>query len=254
MPAPSASHLVLIPSYNSGLKLEQTVRDALASWSPVWVVIDGSTDGSDLLLDPLVAESPGRLRVLRLPHNGGKGRAVLAGLQEAVASGFTHVLTMDADGQHDPRSISAFMDASARQPAALILGAPQFDASAPGERLFGRKIANFFARLETLGGNIGDCLFGFRIYPAAPLLSVLQSTRWARRFDFDPESAIRLVWRGLPVVNLATPCRYFKSSEGGVSHFHYLRDNLLLTWMYARLLAGFFLRLPLLILHRLTTK
>jgi glycosyltransferase involved in cell wall biosynthesis len=254
MPVLSATHLVLIPSYNSGSKLESTVRNALQAWAPVWVVIDGSTDGSDRLLDPLLAAFPEHLRLLRQPANSGKGNTVLAGLRQAVAEGFTHILTMDADGQHDPLSIATFMEASAKNPTAVVLGLPQFDASAPPERLFGHKIANFFARFETFGANIGDCLFGFRVYPAAALLSVMASTRFARRYDFDPEVAIRLIWRGHPPHNLPTPCRYFKASEGGISHFKYLRDNLLLIWMYARLLMGFFLRLPLLILRRLTTK
>ncbi len=253
MPA-AASHLVLIPSYNTGAKLEPTVRAALAEWNPVWVVVDGSTDGSDHALDALAAEFPDAMRLIRLPVNQGKGSAVLAGLRQAVSAGFTHILTMDADGQHDPASIRPFMEVSQKQPDALILGAPQFDASAPCERLIGRRIANFFANLETLGGNVGDCLFGFRVYPAAALMAVLGSTRWARRFDFDPEAAVRLVWRGHPVVNVPTPCRYFKASEGGVSHFNYIRDNILLTWMYLRLLAGFLLRLPRLILRRLTAK
>lgn len=251
MPAASTSHLILIPSYNTGSKLESTVRAALAEWQPVWVVVDGSTDGSDHVLDRLADEFPDSLHVLHLPVNQGKGSAVLAGLRHALAKGYTHLLTMDADGQHDAASIRPFMEASQARPDALILGAPQFDQSAPRERLIGRRIANFFANLETLGGDIGDCLFGMRVYPAASLLAVLESTRWARRFDFDPEAAIRLVWRGHPVLNVPTPCRYFKASEGGVSHFHYLRDNILLTWMYHRLFVGFLLRLPRLIPRRL---
>ena len=250
----STSHLILIPSYNTGAKLESTVRAALAVWQPVWVVMDGSTDGSDALLHELAHQHPHDLRILRLPHNHGKGGAVLAGLRQALTAGFTHLLTMDADGQHDPGSVHRFIAASQAHPDALILGAPQFDASAPTERLIGRRIANFVANVETLGGGIGDCLFGMRVYPAAGLLAVLESTRWARRFDFDPEVAVRLVWRGHPVINLPTPCRYFKASEGGVSHFNYLRDNLLLTWMYFRLLGGFLWRLPRLIPRRLAAK
>jgi glycosyltransferase involved in cell wall biosynthesis len=254
MSAPSKTHLVLIPSYNSGPKLEQTVHQALAAWSPVWVIVDGSTDGSDRFLDSLTQQFPEKLRILRHSPNAGKGNAILHGLRQAVSENFTHILSMDADGQHDPDSIAPFMATSLEHPNALILGKPKFDHTAPGERLFGHHIANFFARLQTLGGNIGDCLFGFRVYPARALLGVLNSTPFARRYDFDPESAIRLIWRGHPVINLPTPCRYFTPSEGGISHFNYLRDNLRLIGMFARLLIGFFLRLPLLILHRLNTK
>ncbi|MCB1209174.1 MAG: glycosyltransferase family 2 protein [Verrucomicrobiales bacterium] len=252
MPSPSRTHLILIPSYNTGPKLIPTVRNALDRWSPVWVVVDGSTDDSAQHLEALKEENP-QLKVMVLPENGGKGTAVLAGLKEAVAEGFTHVLTMDADGQHAADSIEPFMAASMAHPDALVLGLPQFDESAPTERLIGRSIANWFANLETLWAGIGDCLFGLRVYPAAPLLHVLEHHRWARRFDFDPEVAIRLVWRRHPVINMPSPCRYFNAAEGGVSHFKYLRDNVLITWMYFRLLLEFFIRLPVLILHKLTT-
>lgn len=251
MPSSSSTHLVLIPSYNTGPKLIPTVVNALERWAPVWVVVDGSTDRSDEPLNALAQENPG-LKVIRLPENRGKGSAVLAGLQEAVAAGFTHVLTMDADGQHAADSIPHFMAASQARPDALILGLPQFDESAPTERLIGRRIANWVANLQTLWAGIGDCLFGLRVYPAASLLHVLQHHRWARRFDFDPEVAIRLVWRGHPVVNVPSSCRYFNAAEGGVSHFNYLRDNILITWMYFRLLIEFFIRLPVLLLRKLT--
>ncbi|NAV96675.1 glycosyltransferase, partial [Salmonella sp. hn-h2] len=92
-------HLVLIPSYNPGPKVDDTVRSARAQWNPVWVVVDGSTDGSTERLQAMAEQDPG-LRVIVLPRNRGKGVAVLAGLEAAAAAGFTYVLTMDADGQH----------------------------------------------------------------------------------------------------------------------------------------------------------
>ena len=242
--------LVLIPSYNTGPRLLATVRDACTAWPDVWVVIDGSTDGSATLLAPLLPEFSG-LRVLTLPVNSGKGAAIFHALSFAQVAGFTHVLTMDADGQHAAASIPAFMQAAADRPQALILGQPVFDASAPWERLAGRKLANLLANFETLQGGIGDSLFGLRLYPLADLLAVMRQTRWMRRFDFEPEAAMRLSWRGLPIVNLPTPVRYFTASEGGVSHFNYLRDNILLFCMYWRLAAGFIWRLPLLLRRRL---
>jgi len=161
------------------------------------------------------------------------------------------VLTMDADGQHPAAAIPAFMAASERAPDALVLGLPQFDASAPALRVRGRRVSNWWANLETLWTGIGDSLFGFRVYPARPLLEVMEKSRWMRRFDFDPEAAVRLVWRGLPPLNLAAPVRYLRPEEGGVSHFRYWRDNALLTWMHVRLMLGFALRLPLLAARRL---
>jgi len=96
----------------------------------------------------------------------------------------------------------------------------------------------------------GDSLFGMRLYPASALLRALESTAFARHFDFDPEVAVRLAWQGVPMIQLPTPVRYLTPEEGGTSHFRYLRDNALLTWMYARLLFGFLLRLPRLAVRR----
>lgn len=246
----STTHLVLIPSYNPGPKVEETVRAARSQWTPVWVVVDGSTDGSAERLQAMAAEDEG-LKVIVLPHNCGKGAAVLEGLRQAEAAGFTHALTMDSDGQHPAPLIGAFMQASMREPAAMILGKPVFDAAAPRIRVNGRKLSNAWANLETLWMGIGDSLYGFRVYPIRPLIDVMQGLRWMRRFDFDPEAVVRLAWRGVRPVNLDAPVRYFRADEGGVSHFKYLRDNLLLSWMHTRLFTGFVLRLPLLIARRL---
>jgi glycosyltransferase involved in cell wall biosynthesis len=250
VPAASSTQLVLIPSYNTGEKVFDTVRGAQRYWNPVWVVVDGSTDGTGEGLRQLEAENRG-LRVLVLPRNQGKGAAVLHGLREAAALGFTHVLTMDSDGQHPDDRIPAFMAAARANPQALILGVPVFDASAPLVRVVGRRVSNGWANLETLWTGIGDSLYGFRVYPVQPLLQVMDSQRWMRRFDFDVEAAVRLVWRGLKPINLPAPVRYFRPEEGGVSHFNYVRDNALLSWMHARLFVGFLVRLPWLIVRRL---
>ncbi|HEY8856819.1 MAG TPA: glycosyltransferase family 2 protein, partial [Rugosibacter sp.] len=161
-----------------------------------------------------------------------------------------HVLTMDSDGQHPAECIPAFMAESARQPAAMILGVPVFDASAPSLRVQGRRISNAWANLETLWAGIGDSLFGFRVYPVEPLRRVMRYQPWMRHFDFDPEAVVRLCWRGIRPINLPAPVRYYRAEEGGVSHFRYLRDNLLLTWMHMRLFIGCVLRLPFLLIRR----
>lgn len=250
-PEPSTTHLVLIPTYNAGAKVLETVREALQHWAPVWVVVDGSTDGTGAQLQALAQEQP-QLRVFVLEHNQGKGAAVLHGLRVAQAAGYTHALTMDSDGQHPAYLIPAFMQASQAQPRYMILGKPVFDASAPALRVQGRKVSNAWANLETLWMGIGDSLYGFRVYPVAPLVEIMRGQRWMRRFDFDIEAAVRLCWRGVWPVNLDAPVRYLQAGEGGVSHFNYLRDNALLTWMHTRLMCGFLLRLPLLLARRLS--
>jgi glycosyltransferase involved in cell wall biosynthesis len=246
----SRTHLVLIPSYNPGPMVYETVREARRYWSPVWVVVDGSTDATPARLEAMAREDP-ELRVIVLPRNVGKGAAVLHGIELAAADGYTHVLTMDSDGQHPASRIPDFMARSRAEPGALVLGDPIFDASAPTIRVRGRRISNAFANLETLWAGIGDSLFGFRVYPIAQLASVMRPRRWMRRFDFDPEAAVRLVWHGLAPVNIPAPVRYLKPEDGGVSHFNYLRDNVLLTWMHARLVLGLLPRLPLLLWRKL---
>jgi hypothetical protein len=133
----------------------------------------------------------------------------------------------------------------------MVLGVPQFDAGAPALRVQGRRLSNWWANLETLWCGIQDSLFGFRVYPLPALLEIMQAQRWMRRFDFDPEAAVRLAWRGVPPLNLPAPVRYLRPEEGGVSHFRYWRDNALLTWMHLRLMLGFLGRLPLLAARRL---
>jgi glycosyltransferase involved in cell wall biosynthesis len=246
---PSASHLVLIPSYNTGATVYATVRAARAQWNPVWVVVDGSTDGTVDGLREMATTDPG-LRLFVLPANSGKGAAVLHGLQAARDAGFTHALTMDSDGQHPADLIPSFMQASIARPEVMVLGCPVFDASAPLLRVRGRKVSNGWTNLETLAAGIQDSLYGFRVYPISDLIAVMCHQPWMRRFDFDTEAVVRLAWRGVKPVNLDAPVKYLSAEEGGVSHFRYGRDNVLLTWMHLRLMIEFMLRLPSLLLRR----
>lgn len=244
--AASQTHLVLIPAFNAGPKLAETVAAAREVWSPVWVVDDASTDGSIATL------KPEGIQLVRLEKNSGKGGAFLHGLIQAHREGFTHVLLMDSDGQHPAESIVPFMELSARHPGHMILGRPVFGEDAPAERVWGRKIGNWWAELETLGGGIRDSLFGFRVYPVEPALQIMQRIRTARRFDFDTELAVRLYWEGVPAINRPVRVYYPPQKEGGRSHFHYLRDNLLLVGTHTRLFFGMWWRLPRLIRWKFT--
>lgn len=250
MPLVSRTHLVLIPSYNTGERLFSTVSAARAQWNPVWVVVDGSTDGTGERLLTMAEADPG-LRVWVLPQNQGKGAAVLHGLRAAREAGYTHALTMDSDGQHPADLIPKFMQASLARRETMVLGRPIFDASAPLLRVRGRRISNGWTQLETLFAGIGDSLYGFRVYPIVPLIETMERQPWMRRFDFDTEAVVRLAWRGVKPVNIDAPVKYLTAAEGGVSHFHYVRDNLLLSWMHGRLMLEFLLRLPVLLLRKL---
>jgi glycosyltransferase involved in cell wall biosynthesis len=231
-----------VPSYNSGPLLRQTILAALEYWRPLWVVLDGSTDSS--IADAHDLQRDHRdLRLFSLPQNHGKGGAALVAMKAALQAGFTHGLLMDADGQHPVDHIIPFMETSIAHPEAMILGVPIFGPDAPSERVKGRRVGNWFANLETLWGGVRDSLFGFRIYPLAPAVEIMGSIRTARRFDFDTELAVRLFWAGIRPLNRPVPVHYPPQAGGGVTHFKYLRDNLLLAGTHTRLCLLMLLRL-----------
>jgi len=246
---PSRSHLVVIPSYNSGPRLAETVAEALACWRPVWVVVDGSTDGSDATLAPLGLQESD-LRVLRLARNCGKGAAVLAGLKAAAAAGFNRALVMDADGQHPADRIALFMQTAAANPDAMVLGVPQFGPEAPASRRMGRLAGNWWANVETLWGGVQDSLFGFRVYPIPELLAIFHGRSAGHGYDFDTVAAVRLFWAGVRPINIPVPVRYFDAAEGGISHFRYWRDNMLLVRRHTRMVLEMVVRWPAIWRHR----
>ena len=235
------SCLVILPSYNSGDQLPITMRAARRFCDPVWAVVDGSTDGSAEAARNLGSDG---YRVIALEKNSGKGGAVLEAFREAVDAGFSHAIVMDADGQHPAEAIPQFLELCAKNPGHLIAGVPIFGPDAPAERVKGRRVGNFFASLETGWHGVSDSLFGFRLYPLKPSLKILESTKSARRFDFDTVLAVRLLWAGVPVINVPVPVRYPPRAEGGVTHFRYVRDNLLLSAAHVRLCSEMPLHLP----------
>ena len=239
---------VVIPSYNSGPRLAQTVREVMGVWQPVIVVDDGSTDGSATPVVQLAEKEPG-LHVLAQPGNTGKGAAVFAAFNYAVDRGLTHAVVFDADGQHDPADIPKFMAASKENPVALVMGEPQFADDAPLSHIVGHGIANSLARLETLRPGLGDSLFGLRLYPMLGLIKALRLVRGGRRFDFETQAAVRMAWLGVPTVNLPAEVRYPKHR---IRHFSYLRDNLLLARVHLWLLVTAPLAWPKVIFRRLT--
>lgn len=243
MRAESPTHAILLPSYNSGDQLIRTLEQLLPVWQPIYVIVDGSTDGSGKAAKAHFADESG-FRFQLLSQNSGKGGAVLAGLKWAEREGITHVLVMDADGQHPIESVAPFMQASFNHPHSMILGVPVFGTDAPMERVRGRWVGNWWTNLATWWGGVNDSLFGFRVYPVKAARRIMESIRTARRFDFDTELVVRLYWSGVMPINLPAPVRYPAKAEGGVTHFHYLRDNLLLVRTHTRLFFGMLARIP----------
>ena len=171
-------------------------------------------------------------------------------MQAAAEAGLSRALVVDADGQHPADRIPLFMQISAANPDAMVLGVPQFGPDAPASRRKGRRVGNWWANLETLWGGVQDSLFGFRVYPIRETLDILQQRRAGRGYDFDTVIAVRLFWAGVRPINIPVPVRYFTASEGGVSHFRYWQDNLLLILRHTCMVMEMVLWWPLILRRR----
>jgi len=237
----------LIPIYNHGSTIARTVRALLAHDLPVLVVDDGSDAATRTVLDALAQEEPG-MRLIRLPGNQGKGRALEAGLRAARDAGHSHALQIDADGQHDTADAPRFLAESRIDPCAMVCGRPLYDDSVPRGRLYGRYVTHVCVWIETLSLDIQDSMCGYRLYPLDVTCAELDRARVPARMDFDTEIAVRLFWRGVPVRNLTTRVTY---PENGLSHFRMLRDNVRISAMHTRLLLGMLPRAPRLLWRRL---
>ena len=209
----------------------------MALGHPVIVVVDGSTDGTAGQLQALRARHA-NLEVLSHEKNRGKGAAVLTAARQARKLGATHLLTFDADGQHPVSAISQYLQASGENPLALIAGYPIFDSTAPWERVFWRKLANFWTNFLSVQGGLKDSMFGMRIYPLIHLIKILEAGDSGHRYDFECVAAIQLGRRKVPFLNVPTPVQYFSKEAGGVSHYRYVRDNVRLAMVYLFLIPS----------------
>ena len=239
--------LVVIPVYNHARGLASMLKGLAACALPCLLVDDGSEPECAAALRWMSAQHPDWLSLLRLEPNQGKGAAMLAGFAAAAARGATHVLQIDADGQHQVSDIPRFVSVAERHPQALVLGCPKYDQSVPRGRLIGRYVTHVWVWINTLSLAVRDSMCGFRVYPLAPLTELIRSESLGKRMDFDSDVVVRLVWRGVPVVNLPTPVRY---PADGVSHFKLWRDNWMISKMHARLFFGLLLRWPRLLWKR----
>jgi glycosyltransferase involved in cell wall biosynthesis len=230
----------LIPIYDHGDAVGQVLSDLVPAALPCIVVDDGSAEATRASLRRLAARHS-FVEVIRRDRNGGKGAALKTGYRAAASRGFSHVVQLDADGQHRAGDVPGFVAALRAQPDALVLGVPVFDASAPRARIYARQISRALVWLACLSRVVPDPLCGFRGVPLAPVLEILDSARTGDWMDFEPELTVRWVWQRLPVVALPTRVIY---PSGGLSHFSLRRDYPRLASLYVRLVAGMLLRAP----------
>lgn len=223
---------VVIPVYNHELAIPKVLSQLKPYGLKTVLVNDGSSAECTAALVACVEPESDWVSLLHLPINQGKGAAVMQGLEYAEQAGFSHVLQIDADGQHDPQDVPKFLASSRQQPNALILGAPIFSAEAPKSRLYGRYLTNVWIWINTLSFAIQDAMCGFRIYPLEAVNQLRAKTTLTQRMDFDIEIAVRLYWQGLEVINIPTKVSY---PYDGVSHFQLWRDNFRISKIHARL-------------------
>ncbi len=245
----SADHFApcaLIPIYNHKDTITRTVQALRAHGLPVFIIDDGSDAATGAVLDALI-HTHDDVKLLRLPHNQGKGRALTTGLLAAHATGYTHALQIDADGQHDTADAPRFVAEARAHPLAMICGRAVYDDSVPKARLYGRYLTHVCVWMETLSLAIDDSMCGYRLYPLAATCAEIDRAPMPARMDFDTEIAVRLFWRGVPVRNLPTRVVY---PVDGLSHFHMLHDNVRITAMHTRLLLGMLVRAPRLLWRR----
>jgi glycosyltransferase involved in cell wall biosynthesis len=238
---------LLIPIYDHKDGIGPVLRSLEPSGLHCLVVDDGSHAPTRAVLDELEARYAW-VEVAHRERNGGRGAALKTGYRLALQAGFSHAIQLDADGQHDAGDVKRFLEEIARDPRALILGAPIFDLSAPKSRIYGRQLSRAMVWLSTLSFDVTDPLCGFRGIPLAETVSLIDSVATGDAMEFDPELVIRWHWRGLPVRNLPTRVVY---QPGGLSHFDMVWDNARMTWLYTRSLAGMSQRLPRLLPRRL---
>lgn len=242
---------VLIPVYNHEHAVGAVLRAVLAHDVPCVLVDDGSAPACAQVLDLLVAAAPGRVTLLRHAVNQGKGAAVLTGFAHAARQGYTHLLQIDADGQHCAADIPRFLALAQEQPDAIIAGYPVYDHSVPALRLYARYLTHVWVWINTLSFAIRDSMCGMRVYPVAPVLALMARAQIGRRMNFDTDILVRLFWDGHAVLNAPTRVGY---PSDGVSHFRLWRDNLLITRMHTTLFFGMLLRLPTLLARKWRTR
>ena len=218
--------LAVIPVYNHSATLRAVAEGALAALPDLLVVDDGGADEAAVLLAGLPA------RVIRHETNRGKGAAIKTAAAFAGKHGFTHLITIDADGQHDPADLPRLAAAAAKRPRAFIIGARDFAraGNVPLASRFGRRFSEFWMFIQT-GRRIDDMQSGFRVYPVAALNSL---TLRDDRYSFEIEALVKAAWSGFELTELTVAVRY-PAAGARVSHFRAFRDNWRITALNTRL-------------------
>ncbi len=241
------TYCLAIPHYNHA-RLLAKLLPRLVEKSYFCIVVDDGSDKEQLsLLLETIEKYKNNVHLVSHTYNRGKGAAVITASYIARTLGYSHLIQIDADGQHEINDIETFINFSKTSPETIISGKPVFDESVPKIRLYGRKVTDFWVAIETLSFKIKDSLCGFRVYPLNSFEKLLDHFYIGARMDFDTDVLVKAVWLDIPIHFIDTKVIY---PEDGVSHFNYLRDNKLLIKLHTRLMLGVLVRSPFLIAKR----
>jgi len=221
-------YVIVIPAYNHGTQVRRVVEKILQLGLPVIVVDDGSTDST-----PQVLASLSNITVIRHQENQGKGASLLTGFVAALRLA-DWVITIDADGQHNPEDILPLIQAVPQGQRPLVIGkrTKMGHGNVPWTSRWGRRFANFWV-WASCGRWFSDSQSGLRVYP---LPETLHLGTKARRYQFEVEVLVRAVWRGIPIVEVPVHALYGPVGER-VSHFRPGLDFWRNTQTFTRLVA-----------------
>ena len=224
---------LIIPAYNHYRKIPDILTTAANLNLPALVIDDGNNPEVAAHLKSAVDKFPGAALAVH-PVNRGKGAAVQTGFHWAISKKYSHIVQIDADGQHDLNDIPKFLETAKTYPEHLVLGQPIYDATVPKSRYMGRYITHFWVAVETLSRAVGDTLCGFRVYPTPAVEKLLKKTKLKDRMDFDCEIAVRLYWQKLNIKHVDTKVIYGGEES---SNFRLLKDNVLISLNHTTLVV-----------------
>lgn len=242
------SYCLAVPHYNHYQSFEVFLPKLKSLGLPCIVVDDGSDNEQYKKLEKLLSKYP-EITLLEHGYNRGKGAAILTAANYARQAGHTHIIQIDADGQHNIEDVQKLISHSEHNPHKIVSGAPYFDETAPKSRVYGRKVTSFWVALETLSLDIKDSLCGFRVYPLKEFEIIFDNYHIGKRMTFDTDILVKSHWEGINTDFIDTKVIYI---EDNVSHFHYLRDNLLLIKLHTKLMLGMIVRIPKIIFSKIS--
>jgi len=235
--------LVIIPVYNHYENITAIVQNINNHNLPCLLLDDGSNETTQQTLENIPTDLN---TLIRYDINRGKGAVVCDGILFAKLNQYTHVLQVDADGQHDLNDIPKFIAASQKNPNAIVSGHRPYTAMPLGRR-YGRMVTDIWANINTLSLTIKDSMCGYRLYPIEQTEALIQKTKIGARMNFDTDIIVRLYWSGLDVIHINTDVHYDSSIT---SHFNLWADNISISKMHATLFFGMLMRIPQLLLRK----